>query len=186
MASGSTFLPPEHFNFARPEEWPKWIYNFKRLKDATDLDEKSEQKQVSSLIYSMGEEVEDILWSFQLTEDKRKSYTTVRDEFQSFFVKRRNIVYEQSRFNLRRQEEGESAASFISNVYALAEHCGYGDLHEELIWDRLVVGIRDSRLSEWLQLDADLTLGKAVTIIQQSETVHRRQVFLRGDNDETR
>ena len=101
-------------------------------------------------------------------------------------MKRGNIVYERCRFNLRCQEEGESAASFISDVYALAEHCGYGDLRDELIRDRLVVGIRDRRLSERLQLDADLTLDKAVTIIWQLETVHQQQVFLRGDNDETR
>ena len=106
---------------------------------------------------------------------------TIRDKFQSFFVKRRNIVYGRCRFNLRRQEEGESAASFISNVYALADHCDYGDLSDELIRDRLVVGIRDSRLSERLQSDADFTLDKAVTIIQQSETVHQQQVFLCGN-----
>ena len=97
---------------------------FERFRNATDLDEKSEQKQVSSLVYSMGKEAEDILRSFQLTKDERKSYTTIRDKFQSFFVKRINIVYEWGRFNLRHQEEGESAASFISDVYALAEHCG--------------------------------------------------------------
>ena len=79
------------------------------------------------------------------------------------------MVYEWCRFNLRRQEEGESAASFISDVYALVEHCSYGDLHDELTQDRLVVGIRDSRLSERLQLDADLTLDKTVTVIWQSE-----------------
>ena len=82
----------------------------------------------------------------------------VRDKFESFFVKRRNIVYEWCRFNLRWQEEGESAASFISDVYALAEHCGYGDLRDELIQDRLVVGTRDSRLLERLQLDTALRI----------------------------
>ena len=94
---------------------------------------------------------------------------TVRDKLQ-FFVKRRNIVYERGRFNPRHQEEGELAVSFISDVYALAEYCGYGDLSDKLIQDRLVIGIRDSRLSEWLQLDADLNLDKAVSIIQQAET----------------
>ena len=183
MISQSAFLPPEHFNFARPEEWPKWICKFERFRDATDLDERSEQKQVSSLMYAMGEQAEDILQSFRLTEEDRKSYTTVRDKFQSFFVKRRNIVYERCRFNQRCQEEGETAASFISDVYALAEYCGYGNLRDELIRDRLVVGIHDRRLSERLQLDADLTLEKAVTIIRQSETVHQQQIFLHHDND---
>ena len=71
-------------------------------------------------------------------------------------MKRRNIVYKRCRFNLKRQEEGESAASLISDVYAMAEHCGYGDLHDEVILDRIVVGICNRGLSEWLQLDVYL------------------------------
>ena len=70
----------------------------------------------------------------------RTLYMTVRGKFESFFMKRRNIVYEWCKFNRRCQEEGESAP----DLYALAEHCGYGDLRDELIQDRLVVGIRDS------------------------------------------
>ena len=101
----------------------------------------------------------------------------VRDKFESFFVKRRNIVYEQCRFDVGNQEEGESAASFISDIYSLAEHSGYRELMDELIRDGLVIGIPDSKLSEWLQLDTDLTLEKAVTINQQLETVHWQQVF---------
>ena len=60
------------------------------------------------------------------------------------------------------------------------------DLRDELIQDKLVVGIRNRRLSKWLQLDADLTLDRAVTIIRKSETVHQQHVFLRRDNDETK
>ena len=69
-------------------------------------------------------------------------------------------------------------------MYTLAEHCGYGELREELIRDKLVEGIRDSRLSERLQLDPDLTLGKAVTIIRESESVHQQQSFLRREETE--
>lgn len=41
--------------------------------------------------------------------------------------------------------------------YRLAEHCGYEALHDEMIRDRIVVGITNSASSEKLQLDADLT-----------------------------
>ena len=44
--------------------------------------------------------------------------------------------------------------------------------------------IRDGKLSERLQLDPDLTLGKAVTIIQESESVHQQQSFLRREETE--
>ena len=56
--------------------------------------------------------------------------------------------------------------SFITDVYALAEHCEYKDLHNEMIRDRIIVGLRDASLSEKLQLDSKLTLEKAVTKAQ--------------------
>ena len=90
MASGSAFQPPDPFSFSKLEEWPKWIQRFERFRDASGLDDKEEKTQISTLIYSMGDEAVDILQSFQLTEDELKSYSTVRDKFGSFFVKRRN------------------------------------------------------------------------------------------------
>ena len=62
----------------------------------------------------------------------------------------------------------------------MAEHCAYGDLHEEIIRVRLVVGLLDDALSEKMQLNAELTLEKAVTMDRQSETVHKQQSIVRG------
>ena len=73
------------------------------------------------------------------------------------------------------------AKQFIAVLYNLAEACNYGELKGEMIRDRLVVGIRDSALSECLQLDATLTLEKAKTAIRQKEAVHEQQDFLKGD-----
>ena len=52
-----------------------------------------------------------------------------------------------------------------------------------MIRDQLVVGIRDSSLSECLQLDANLTLEKAKTAIRQKEAVHEQQKILKGDSN---
>ena len=54
------------------------ICKFEWFRDASHLDEKSEQKQVSFLIDSMEEETEDILQSFQLTKDEQKPYTMLK------------------------------------------------------------------------------------------------------------
>ena len=62
----------------------------------------------------------------------------------------------------------------------LAATCNYGDLEQEMIRDRLVVGIRDSALSETLQTDAKLTLEAAKTKIRQREAVHEQQRELKG------
>ena len=99
------------------------------IKGASDLDRKSEQKQVISLIFAMGEEAEDILDSFRLSDDEQKSYATVRGKFESYFMKKRNIVFDRISFFQRRHEEGEPVASFVNDVYALAKHCNFGALY---------------------------------------------------------
>ena len=43
------------------------------------------------------------------------------------------------------------------------EHCEYRALSNEMIRDRILVGILNLNLSEQLQIDADLTLEKAIT-----------------------
>lgn len=68
---------------------------------------------------------------------------------------------------------------FITSLYALAKHCGYDQLHDEMIRDRIVVGIRNIALSEKLQLKADLTLEMAIQTVRQGETVRQQQSLLR-------
>ena len=60
------------------------------------------------------------------------------------------------------------------SLYELADNCDYGDLRDEMIRDRIVVGIRDTNLSERLQLDSGLTLAKAKQAVRQREAVHAR------------
>ena len=108
---------------------------------------------------------------------------TVKTKFNAHFIQRRNVIFERVKFNRRRQEEGESVKTFITTLFTLAEHCGYGDLHDEMIRDRIVVGIRNSALSEKLQLDSELTLDKAITRVRQVEAVKQQQPLLRGKLD---
>ena len=96
-------------------------------------------------------------------------------------IPRRNIIFERARFNSRKQEEDETVDAFVTALHGLAEHCNYGNLHNEMIRDRVVVGIRDVRLSERLQLDAKLTLETAVQQARQAEVIKSQQPALRGD-----
>ena len=111
----------------------------------------------------MGNKSDDILATFGLTK------------FDSYFVKRRNIIYKRAKFNRCERDTSEPVDSFITDLYGLAEHCQFGLLHDEMICDRIVVGPADQKLPEKLQLDADLTLEKAFNSIRQSESVKSQQ-----------
>lgn len=172
---------PEQFNFSKPEEWQRWIRRFQRFRQASGLSEKGEEAQVNTLIYTMGSAAEDILASLSLSDEEREVYETVENKLNDYFVVRRNTIYERAKFNQRIQMEGESVDTFITSLYHLAEHCGYGVLHDEMIRDRIVVGLRDQRLAEKLQLDSELTLAKAAKQARQSEAVKKQQSVIRND-----
>ena len=126
--------------------------------------------------------IDDTLRSFTLPEADQKKYEMVRNRFEQHFVKRRNIIFERTRFNQLKQEDGEMADSFVITLYSLAEHCGYGDLHDEMIQDCMVLGIRDAALSEKLQTMSDLDLSKTINAVRQSKAIKSQQVTLQGSH----
>ena len=94
MAATYPVAPPEPFNFKCPAEWTKWIHRFERFKSASGLGEKPEEVQVNALLYTMGANADDIFQSFGLSDENEKVYKTVKEKFDSYFVKRRNVIYE--------------------------------------------------------------------------------------------
>ena len=175
--------PPEPFSFNKPEEWNRWIRRFERFRAASGLTEQSEAAQLNMLIYSMGDQADDILQSFTFNADKgenEKSYESVKKKFNEHFIPKRNVIYERAMFNSRKQQPGEPVDSFVTSLYTLVEHCDYKGLRDEMIRDRIVVGICDAKLSEKLQLDRELTLETAVTQVRQQEVIRQQQSTLRG------
>ena len=85
-----SYKPPDSFDFSKGETWPNWIRRFERFRTLTKLNEK-EVTQINTLIYTMGDQAEDILNSLKLNETQLKSYDTVKDKFDSYFVVR---IYE--------------------------------------------------------------------------------------------
>ena len=180
MASLVPLLPPEKFNFAHPDSWPQWIKRFERYRVASGLSDRDGPVPVSTLIYAMGEEAEEIFSSFELQEADSSNYSRVKDYFAKHFVKRHNPIYERARFNQRLQQQGETVDSFLTALHSLAEHCEYGTLRNQMIRDSLVVGLLDANLSERLQLEADLKLEDVIARARNSEVVKGQQATVRS------
>ena len=175
-SSGVRLQPPASFNF--PDDWPRWRRRFQQFREASGLAAEGDTKQVSTLLYCMGETAEDVLTSTDISEDDKKKFDSVIAKFDSFFKVRKNVIFERARFNRRSQEDGESAEEFITSLYQLVENCEYGALQDQMIRDRIVVGICDQALSQRMQLDPDLTLEKAKTLSHQREAVREHQEIL--------
>lgn len=179
------FNPPESMPFDSPSEWPEWRERFSRFRIATKLHKDDGDVQVSSLIYAMGRQAENIYKTFRFparpaaTEqvpnpiDPRDDYDTVLKKFDEYFVPKRNTIHERAKFYQRVQQSGESIEAFVRNLHELATHCGFEDKECEHIRDRLICGMLDKEMSQKLQLeqDDDLTLEKAVEKSRHSELV---------------
>ena len=164
--------------------WAKWIKRFECYSIALGLKEKSNVERVSTLLYAMGESADDILATLRVDETKA-SYEEMKSALDNYFGARRNVIVERARFNRRIQRPGESIDSFIQDLYRLADECNYDSLKDDLIRDRIVVGVLDERLSERLQLKADLTLKQAVEISRLHETRKESRDVVRGDINST-
>ena len=74
---------------------------------------------------------------------------SVIERFNKYFSVRKNVVYERARFNTCQQQHREMEEQYILALYALAENCDYSTAQKEReIHDRLIIGIRDTKLSQ--------------------------------------
>jgi len=63
---------PNPFCFKKTEEWPKWQHRFEQYRVASGLAGREEEQQVSTLLYCLGEDAEDILDTTRITVDDKK------------------------------------------------------------------------------------------------------------------
>ena len=78
------------FNFQQPD-WETWIGRFERFRLASGLADKSDESQVNTLAYAMGNKAEDIIRSLKLTPEEQQVYATVKERFEEHFDKRHNM-----------------------------------------------------------------------------------------------
>ena len=96
------------FDFRQPDQWLRWKQRFQQFRQASGLAAESAPKQISTLLYCMGPDAEDVLQTTGTVSQQRsmlptplssRSLTTI-----SGFV-RISIIYERARFNTRKQQQ---------------------------------------------------------------------------------
>ena len=89
-----------------------------------------------------GEGAEEVLQAIATSLEKaKKRYCDAIETFEAYFRVKRNVIYERARFNSRNQLEGEPVEYYVPSLHSLARNCEYDILQEELIRDRIVIGI---------------------------------------------
>ncbi|XP_074039964.1 uncharacterized protein [Leptinotarsa decemlineata] len=170
--------PPEKFTFSTPALWIQWKKRFQRYISVSGLSSKSDKEKIDILMYVMGEESEEVSLTFAT---QPTTYEDTLKAFEGYFIPRRNVIFERYKFNPSTQKPGESIDAFITSLHTLAEHCDYDVLKDQLIRDRIVVGMIDTKTSERMQLQANLTLADAIIGAKQSEIQGQQNSILRHE-----
>lgn len=170
--------PPGPFNFNQPEEWPVWAKRFERYLSISNLDAKPNKEKIDLFCYCAGDKAEEILRQV-VPDPQAATFEEVRKAFDDYFEPKKNIIFERAKFNVRVQAAGEPVDEFITSLHTLAEKCEYATLKDQLIRDRIVIGVRDTKVSEQMQLLSDLTLVKAIQMARQAESVAKQTELIR-------
>lgn len=109
------------------------------------------------------------------------SYTDVVAQLKAHFDPKQGVAVKRYQFNSRSRERGESVSKYVAELRHLAIDCEFGESLNEMLRDRLICGVNDSRMQRRLLSEADLDYDKALKIAQAMEMADKDAEQLKGD-----
>ena len=164
-----------------PTNWKMFREAYEDYLVATGLDKKDKKIQVATLKTLMGTECKKILKRLQLTEVKMEDPQTILDALQDHFVPVRNILYERYISHNTEQQAHETIDQYLIKLRRLAESCQFGNLEDEMVRHRLVLGCKDSAVRTRLFREKSCDLKKAVESLRISEATSEQLKEIEGN-----
>ncbi|KAJ8911780.1 hypothetical protein NQ315_008833 [Exocentrus adspersus] len=156
------------------ENWRKFKQNYKIFMKASGQGNKPTDVRASLLLSLAGEEAVELFNTFGLAEEEAEDEDEILKAFEDYCSPKKNTVYERFKFYKRNQLEGESFEQFLAEIKKLAQSCEFKELFDEMIRDRIVIGVSDENLQERLLRMVDLDLKGAINCCRAAE-VSKRQ-----------
>ena len=159
---------PMDFSGNLADSWKTFISAFTFYRDALDISKRNQKTQCAILLHVIGKEAQEVYKTFSFEEGEANNYQILVNKFEETFLPQANTIYERFLFNKRNQREKESFDSFLKDIKTQVNQCAYGDMKDELLRDRIVVGITSESMQEKLLQTKDLTLQKAIDMCKAS------------------
>ncbi|XP_055307026.1 uncharacterized protein LOC129571275 [Sitodiplosis mosellana] len=151
------------------ENWRRFKRNYDIFAVAIGMEDKNDPVKINTFLNAVGPDAVEIYDTFDLTAIQRAQYTAVTEAFATFCAAHKNTVYERYNFYQRNQKEGESFDSFLMDIKILVKSCEFNAATNEMLRDRIVMGVSDKKLQTKLLETAHLTYDGAVDKCRASE-----------------
>lgn len=162
--------------------WKLWIQQYEWFEIATNMQAKAQNVQVATFMSSIGTDAVQIFNTFGCTPEELANLDTVKGRFRTYFTPKTNITYERYMFNRMAQEDGESFDEFLTKVKTQSAKCGFNALHDSLLRDKIIIGIRSEVVREQLLADdEESTLDRVTNRCRASELASKQLRGLQSD-----
>ncbi|KAI8506116.1 hypothetical protein Bbelb_164690 [Branchiostoma belcheri] len=163
------------------ENWEIFKEDWDSYEIATEKNKKPNKIRAATLKTVMGRECLDILKNLDIPPDTanpdadpREDPAKIIEALDKHFKPLRNTVYERYKFNTCEQAQGEKIETYVARLRKLISTCDYGELKDEMLRDRIVLGIRDNKVRTRLLKKKNLTLQDALDECKTNETTSRQ------------
>ena len=150
---------------------------------ATGLIHREEIIRLATLRSAMGRECLQIFLNLNLSEDDKKKIDRCLEALDNYFKPTRNVVYERYVFNTCVQDNEESVQSYVTRLTKLAASCEYGELTDDLIRNRRVIGLKNNGDQVRLLKEKSLDLKKAIQMCITSEVAAQQMKKIQSAED---
>ena len=171
---------PKQFNTGVVDvytEWKMWISPFHIYATAVELEKKSEEVQVATMLHCLGPTVQRISRTLPGKNENCKEAVEV---LEGYFAPKRNVVAERYKFRSRQQHVDESIDAYLSVLRELAKTCEFGGLEDEMLPDQIVEKCYSKHLKERLLSQDDLNLATTVKIARSNESAIKETRLMSG------
>ncbi|KAI8511855.1 hypothetical protein Bbelb_109550 [Branchiostoma belcheri] len=154
--------------------WKRWKEEIQLYIDLAVEDDAANRRK--TLLYLMGENARKVYGTLTFVngenapiEEKDRTAEQIVAAFESYCNPKKNETVERYKFFTRGQSSGETFDEYVTDLRTLASECGFGDIRESLIRDRILCGILDGKVRERLLRESNLSLAKCEAICRAAE-----------------
>jgi len=171
IAMASVLPPPEKMDLKGDlrGNWQFFKTTWVNYAAALELAKKAKEVQVGTLLSVMGKDCLQVFMNLPMEDEDRKDPAKILDKLSVYFEGKQYIIYERYLFNSISQEKSETFDQFVNRLRDQGKDCAYEGLQDQMIRDRIVIGITDNGTRARMLREADLTLERALALCRASE-----------------
>ena len=163
------------------EKWKEFEQAWRNFSVAMKLQQESEAVQIATLLTVIGAEARKVFSTFTFDGDNGDRIQPVLESFAAYCQPLKNVPFERYKFYSRKQEAGESYDHYRTALRQLADRCEFETITaDQILRDKLVFGIQDSKVRERLLREKNLSLRKTDEICRAYETMIQQMKVVGG------